>query len=173
MATLQEIWLAYKDQVIPVLITAIIGLIPVLFFWVKSKLQTSITKNELVVQNLQQLNKQQATDSQLINTVAGQTVDFTTTVADIKQSLAQLASFIAYAFENSNVSPKLKADLRAMAAEFKTSDIDALNQLAEQITALKDENEAKSQTIAQLEEQAAPTVAKAEEAPSGYTAIER
>lgn len=173
MATLQEIWLAYKDQVIPVLITAIVGLIPVLFFWVKSKLQTSITKNELIVENLTQLNKQQVTDSQLINTVAGQTTDFTTTVADIKAALAQLASFIAYAFENSNVSPKLKADLRAMAAEFKTSDIDALNQLAEQITALKDENEAKAQAIAQLEEKTAPTLIVNDDTPSGYTTIER
>lgn len=175
MDTFFEIWNTYKGDVIPVLVTAIIATIPVVFFWIRSRLKTAVVKNELVVENLKQLNQQQKNSETTLNAVAEQSGNFTDTVKDIKQVIAQLAQFMAYAFENSNVSPKLKADLRAMAAEFTTNDLTALETLTEQINMLKDENDAKAQTIHELEEKTAPTLETATETetPAGYTPIER
>lgn len=173
MNTFFEIWNTYKGDVIPVLVTAVIATIPVVFFWIRSKLKTAVVKNELVVENLKQLNQQQKNSETTLNAVAEQSGNFTETVKDIKQVIAQLASFMAYAFENSNVSPKLKAELRAMAAEFTTNDLAALETLTAQINVLKDENEAKTQALQELEEKTTPTLETANEAPTGYTPIER
>lgn len=151
MSVLSGIWETYKGDVIPVLVTIVVGLLTWLAIKIRSDAKLMKIKNELQIQALKEVANREDNKPQLDE----QSVK----LKELSNSVIYLAEMFNQAFQNSTIDPEIKEAIAACLNKIKYgSEEDLIKELEnskllleEQVHALMAQLDAKKQEVATQE----------------------
>lgn len=150
---LVDFWTVYGDMITPVLVTVVLALLTSLALKIKSDAKTNAAKAELQLEALKDVANREDNKPQLEQQ--------SNQIAQLEHTVAHLSEMFNLAFQNSNLTPEIKDNLKALENKIKygteedlVKELEAQKaQLEEQITALKAELDTK--VVAVVEEKTA------------------
>lgn len=144
---LMDFWSVYGGMITPVLVTLLTALVTSLALKIKSEAKTNAAKAELQLEALKEVANREDNKPQL----AEQSQKLT----DLEKSITYLTEMFNLAFQNSNLTPEIKENLKSLVNKIKYGTEEDLvkelelqkAQLEEQLEVLKKELENKITTV--------------------------
>ena len=106
-----DFWTVYGDMIEPVLITVVLALLTSLALKIKSDAKTNAAKAELQIQALKDVANREDNKPQLEQQA--------TQIAQLESTITHLSEMFNLAFQNSNLTPEIKDNLKALENKIK------------------------------------------------------
>lgn len=160
METLKNIWMTYKGDIVPVLVSAILVIISALAYLIASKIKAQGIKDQVNAEKLDNINENGATAEQT-EEVKSEVEKLKEIMVVVKEGMVSLTDLFNTAFQNSSISPEVKEQLNNLANSIKNGvgddvikslqdELDKYKELYDQAKKTIDESKDKIETITEV-----------------------
>lgn len=160
METLKNIWMTYKGDIVPVLVSAILVIITALAYLIASKIKAQGIRDQVNAEKLDSINENGATAEQT-EEVKSEVEKLKEIMVVVKEGMVSLTDLFNTAFQNSSISPEVKEQLNNLANAIKNGvgddvikslqdELDKYKELYDQAKKTIDESADKIETITEV-----------------------
>lgn len=160
METLKNIWMTYKGDIVPVLVSAILVIITALAYLIASKIKAQGIRDQVNAEKLDSINENGATAEQT-EEVKSEVEKLKEIMVVVKDGMVSLTDLFNTAFQNSSISPEVKEQLNNLANAIKNGvgddvikslqdELDKYKELYDQAKKTIDESTDKIETITEV-----------------------